>query len=89
MFERSNDPVRDAERYMSDLEDSPKRRYMATMTFTVHIPVYAHDESEAIDQAMFIEEGLADAIFCLDHPDDIEDIDEVEQGSVRVKEEEE
>lgn len=81
---RTDDPVRDAERYYSDMEDIPNKQYTATITLSVQIEFSDTDENSAHNHAWDVAEQLSSYLGCArgDYPT------EPEIEDVTIKEEE-
>lgn len=65
-MERTSDPVRDAERYFSELEDTPRRTYRATITMLVEVECEGTCSEDAKDDADVMGHSLAQLISSLD-----------------------
>jgi hypothetical protein len=63
---RTDDPVRDAEKYYSDLEDTPRRTYRATITMLIEIECEGTCSEDAKDDADIMGHSLASLISSLD-----------------------
>ena len=81
-FERTGDPVRDADRYNSEMEDRPMREYEGIITLTVATRCYGRNGIEAKDDLEERAGDLKDYIECLKSTQM-----EVEELDVKVGEE--
>ena len=82
-MERTNDPVRDADRYNSDMEDRPMRHYEGQIELVVKLDCFGKNQTEAEDDLNELADSLRDYIMCLEIPGNVE----VEVERVRVGEE--
>lgn len=79
-MERTNDPVRDAERYFSDLEDMPRAHYTACITMKIWVECEGTNEEDAKEDADIIADSLA-ANIC-----SMRDIVDSDIDSVKIEE---
>ena len=73
-FERTGDPIKDAERYYAEQEDRPIKEFWAYITTVTTIKCYGRDEEEAKQDADEKADNIRDLIFFSDS-EDIADCD--------------
>ena len=71
-MERTNDPVRDADRYNSDMEDRPMRHYEGQIELVIKLDCFGKNSFEAEDDLCQRADELRDYIMCLHTLGDIE-----------------
>lgn len=82
-MERTNDPVRDADRYNREMEDRPMRRYEGRIELVIQLDCFGKNSTEAEGDLDERADELRDYIMCLKTVGDVE----VEINRVRVGEE--
>lgn len=65
-MERTDDPVKDAERYYSELESTPRHTYRATITMLIEVECEGTCPEDAEDDADIMGHSLALLISNLD-----------------------
>ena len=65
-MERTDDPVKDAERYYSDLDRMPRYTYTACITAKIYVECEGTSSEDAKDDADVIADSLMATIGCLD-----------------------
>jgi len=68
----TDDPVRDADRYNSDLEDRPMRKYEGQIELVIKLDCFGKNQSEAEDDLRQRADELRDYIMCLKTVGDVE-----------------
>lgn len=82
-MERTNDPVRDADSYNSDMEDRPMRHYEGRIELVIKLDCFGKNSFEAEDDLNKLADNLRDYIMCLKIPGNVE----VEIERARVEKE--
>jgi hypothetical protein len=72
MMSYSDDPVRDADRYNSDMEDRPMRKYEGQIELVIKLDCFGKNQTEAEDDLCQRADELRDYIMCLHTLGDIE-----------------
>jgi hypothetical protein len=68
----SDDPVRDADRYNSDMEDRPMRKYEGQIELVIKLDCFGKNQTEAEDDLNVLADKLRDYIECLEIPGNVE-----------------
>jgi hypothetical protein len=82
-MERTDNPVRDADRYNSDMEDRPMRKYEGQIELVIKLDCFGKNQTEAEDDLDQRADELRDYIMCLKTVGDVE----VEINRTKVGEE--
>jgi hypothetical protein len=72
MMSYSDDPVRDADRYNSDMEDRPMRQYEGQIELVIKLDCFGKNSTEAEDDLDQRADELRDYIMCLKTVGDVE-----------------
>jgi hypothetical protein len=72
MMSYSDDPVRDADRYNSDMEDRPMRKYEGGIELVIKLDCFGKNQTEAEDDLCQRADEFRDYIMCLHTLGDIE-----------------
>jgi hypothetical protein len=79
-MERTSDPVRDAERYFSDLEDIPRKKYTAAINMTIYLECEGTCQEDAKKDAKLKANILGKNIYSM------REIIDTDVESVRIEE---
>jgi hypothetical protein len=71
-MERTGDPVRDADRYNSDMEDRPMCKYEGQIELVIRLDCFGKNQTEAEDDLCQRADELRDYIMCLKTVGDVE-----------------
>jgi hypothetical protein len=82
-MERTDNPARDADRYNSDMEDRPMRKYEGQIELVIKLDCFGKNQSEAESDLDERADELRDYIMCLRALGDVE----VEINRAKVGEE--
>lgn len=72
MFQRTDDPVRDADHYNREMEDRPIKTYSGIVTINISLECYGKNESEAEDDLRIRAEDIRDYLLSMRTREDIE-----------------
>lgn len=72
MFQRTDDPVRDADHYNREMEDRPTKTYSGSVTIHISLDCYGKNESEAEDDLRIRAEDIRDYLLSMRTQEDIE-----------------
>jgi hypothetical protein len=77
-MERTDDPVKDADHYNSEMEDRPMRHYEGRIELVIRLDCFGKNSFEAEDDLNVLADKLRDYIECLEIPGNVEvDIERV------------